>query len=107
MTSAGGGLLVVEVSLGVEVSFIMDVSLNVGVSFMDILGVACCGRIGIIEGGGIGGGAGFVGGTGGFALVSVFCVVADLDIGASRLLSGLSFCGSALGIVAIDGSGGG
>ena len=82
--SVGGGLLVVDVSVGVGVFLDMGASLDLVILGVDIsLGIVRCGGIGIVEGGGIGGGAGFVGGMGGFALVAVFCVAAGLGLGTS------------------------
>lgn len=97
------------------------------------LGVGCFGGVGIAEGGGIGGGIGFVRGMDGFALTTEFgmtgglgfatsWVVVDFFITGYSLYSesplggffllglsftGFSFGGSEHGMVAIEGSGGG
>ena len=66
--------------------------------------VCFCGT-GMAEGGGMGGGMGFVRGMGGFSSGLRFGTVGTA-IGTS-FLGGTSFCGIALGMVAVGGRGGG
>ena len=121
-TSAVGNLFVVEGSLGIGclggsgivcLGGIGIVEDGVGIAEDGGTGISCLGGTGISEGGGIGGGIGFVRGMGGFVLTIGLGAVDGLDVDTCWFFSrpsfssAFSFGGSEVGIVATDGNGGG